>query len=74
MSCCCTEGSIKLVDEGDEFALEMPCEPSGSSKSGTVKAVDGMPGKVDGSSIDGDVENDDAMSVDCPCDTCEDRC
>lgn len=71
VSCWCTEGSIKLVDEGEEFTLEVSSEPSGSPKSGAIKPVGT---EVDVDLVDVVVDNDDAISVECPCDTCEDRC
>jgi hypothetical protein len=58
------EGLTKSADEGDEPVPETLRELLGLLKLGIAKVADGTFGKADGSSTDGDAENDDVTLAD----------
>ena len=58
------EGLTKSADEGDEPVPETLRELLGLLKLGITKVADGTFGKADGSSTDGDAENDDVTLAD----------
>ena len=58
------EGLTKPADEGDEPVPETLRELLGLLKLGIAKVADGTFGKADGSSTDGDAENDDVTLAD----------
>ena len=60
----CIRDRTKSADEGDEPVPETLRELLGLLKLGIAKVADGTFGKADGSSTDGDAENDDVTLAD----------